>query len=414
MKTILGALMALLVLSFAFIGASAEDTQRVFFKVKGEKGKSLLKNIRQELPGNVVSLEASTGDIEKLKENRDLEFMGTDHVREVLDHKQNHVMPRRVGIDVRNSEGGLTRLCRPQDAVQPQIGYGIKYMYENLGLTSTSGGRGVKVAVLDTGANRSHLDIMNRIVYCKDMLTNTYTCDDTSSISTGHGTGVASVIAADGGFDRKGMYGMAPQAQLYIIKVCTGSSCYDGHIAAGIYDAVNRGAKIISMSFGGPQPMSSALKDAIDYAYENNVLLVAGVGNSGPGYNTIYYPAAYHKVVAVGAIREDKSTWPNSARGINDGDYVMEERDIEFGAPGVLIPAASKKGCYKLGMGTSYATPHVSGLAAKIWDGNALSTRAKLQSSAMLHDLDVPGDDNATGFGMPTVSIPDRQLVGVA
>ena len=68
-------------------------------------------------------------------------------------------------------------------------------------------------------------------------------------------------------------------------------------------------------------------------------------------------------------------------------------------SPGVSVESTYNNGCYALMSGTSMATPHVAGLAAKLWQGDALSTRTYLQSIAL--DIDAAGDDIATGFGLP-------------
>ncbi|MFH1966787.1 MAG: S8 family serine peptidase, partial [Patescibacteria group bacterium] len=82
-----------------------------------------------------------------------------------------------------------------------------------------------------------------------------------------------------------------------------------------------------------------------------------------------------------------------------DGNYVIEEKEVEFGAPGVSIESTYKDGCYAYGLGTSMATPHIAGLAAKLWQGNAGDTRNYLKSIAK--DIWETGDDTATGFGLP-------------
>jgi len=280
-------------------------------------------------------------------------------------------------------------------------------------VNSGSGGTGVTVAVLDTGVDTDHLDLVDNRKDCVTQVTHmkpdTTSCED----NHGHGTHVSGTVLANRGSDGQGIVGVAPQAFLMTVKVCDKRAwCYGDDIAAGIYYAANNGANIISMSFGGDRKDPMVI-EAIDYAVvDKGVLLVAAAGNSGPDEGSIIYPAAYVKVIAAGAIdiNEDVPDW--SSRGINPGEqaYYIEEREVEFGTPGVAVESTWNDGCYHVGSGTSMATPHVAGLAAKLWDiadgtedgiGNAADTRIYLQEMAKLYDLHTEGDDSATGFGLP-------------
>ncbi len=257
-----------------------------------------------------------------------------------------------------------------------------------------SGGAGVKVAVLDTGVYKDHLDLKANIVDCKDTTKRGIKngCVD----NNGHGTHVAGTILADGGSDGLGIYGVAPEAKLMAIKVCGASGCWCDDIAAGIDYAASQGAEIISISLGGDS-QSSLIRDAI--ARNPGVLYVAAAGNDGPADGSIDYPGANVKVIAVGAIDSTEAVPDWSSRGVNNGDYIVEEREVEFGAPGVAVESTYKDGCYTNMSGTSMSTPHVTGLAAKLWQGSAADTRSYLQSIAT--DIWTAEDDTATGFGLP-------------
>jgi subtilisin len=260
-----------------------------------------------------------------------------------------------------------------------------------------SGGNGVIVAVLDTGIKVDHPDLAGNIIDCKDMTTPEMTdgCID----EVGHGTHVAGTIAANGGPDGTGIYGVAPDARLMAIKVCLIDGCWGDDIANGIIYATDSGANIVSMSLGGQLP-DYMMAIAIYYAVNSNVMVVAAAGNDGPVEGSIDYPAAFVEVVGVGAIRENWSVPSWSSRGINDGDYVITDWEIDFGAPGVSVESTSFDGCYEIHSGTSMAAPHVSGLAAKLWTGNAAETRSYLWYLST--DIDPFGDDPATGYGMPS------------
>ena len=294
------------------------------------------------------------------------------------------------------------RTCNPTT----QTPWGIQRVYDDNTLTTTVGGEGIRVAVLDTGVMQSHLDLQNRIVECETKVTrfnpDTRSCED----GHGHGTHVAGTVLADAGSDGKGIYGVAPDADLIVIKVCDRrGSCYGDDIAAGIKRAVELEANIISLSLGGSS-LSSMEQAAIDYAVENGVLVIASAGNSGPNLDTIGYPAAYHKVVAVAATDINDRVADFSSRGVDDTEFKYENRYLEVAAPGVGVESAYTDGCYRTWSGTSMAAPHVSGLAAKLWQGDAVTTRTFLQESAQditLGHHAATGYDPASGFGLPTV-----------
>ncbi|MCK5562835.1 S8 family peptidase, partial [Candidatus Bathyarchaeota archaeon] len=252
------------------------------------------------------------------------------------------------------------RTCEPST----QTPYGIVMV------NGGSGGAGATVAVLDTGVKKDHMDIVNRVKQCKDFTKGPRIkngCDDTH----GHGTHVSGTVLADGGSDGLGIFGVAPEADLFAYKVCGNDGyCWADDIATAIRYAAERKANIISMSLSGDTE-SSLIRDAIDYATNKGVLVIAAAGNDGPADGSIDYPAANVKVVAVGAIDSSENVAGFSSRGVNDGDYIIEEREVEFGAPGVSVESTFINGCYVYGSGTSMATPHVAGLAAKLWQENA-------------------------------------------
>ncbi|MEW6295616.1 MAG: S8 family serine peptidase [Candidatus Diapherotrites archaeon] len=386
-------LFALLFSLILAVSVSAE-TQRAYFKVKDLAGfNSIASYARHSFPSGNISIEAPSEAIDGLKHNPHLEFIGYANKWYIEGSPAGEL--GAVG-GIKGKPG--TRPCVLSDYGLPQVWYGVKQVYNNFNITSTSGGAGVNVAVLDTGAIK-HFDLASNIKVCLDATGRGIKngCTDRD----GHGTHVAGIIAANSGSDGKGIYGVAPQSNLWIYKVC-GTYCWSDDVARAINDATARGTNVISMSFGGTG-LAADEKAALDNAYAHGVLLVAAAGNAGPAYNTIEYPGAYDKVMAVAAIDDQYATANFSSRGINDGDYIIEEREVEVAAGGVNILSTYKDGCYAYYWGTSQATPHVSGLAAKLWQGSGTTTRTYLQNRAMLWDLDVLGDDPATGFGLPTV-----------
>lgn len=326
-----------------------------------------------------------------------------------------------------DSGGGSSTRITPSD----QTPWGIETIYGDSTIASTSGGAGIKVAVVDTGIT-THPDFANKdvngdgtadtkIAQCLDYTGKNVknSCKD----GNGHGTHVAGTIAANAGTDNLGIYGVAPQATLLIYKVCNnGGTCSGDAIASAIIKATDDGANIISISLGGSS-LSTAEKNAIDYAVSNGVLVVAAAGNSGPSIDSINYPAAYHKVVAVAALQQNGNELkvPDfSSRGLDVLSFdESTDRLVEVAAPGVSIESTWKDGGYKTISGTSMATPHISGLAAKIWsqgqadvNGDGVTTSQELRdwlhNSAANFDITLGqharvGYDPAAGIGLPQI-----------
>jgi subtilisin family serine protease len=188
-----------------------------------------------------------------------------------------------------------------------------------------------------------------------------------------------------------GIAGMAPNVRLMPVKVLddSGSGGYDA-VAAGIEYAVDNGAKIINLSLGGSSP-SNTMYNAVRYAYDHNVLVLAAAGNYAQSGNPIVYPAAYDEAMAVAA----------TDSGDNHASFSEYHPYVEIAAPGVSIYSTVNNGGYQYLSGTSMATPHVAGLAALIWSMapgyTANQIRAAINASAV--DLGAAGRDDYYGYG---------------
>lgn len=329
--------------------------------------------------------------------------------------QQYHILPPQNLVEIKNSKIDIERRTNIENTEirflpSDQTPWGIEVIYNNPAIKSTSGGEGVNVAVLDTGVLKTHPDLKNRIGQCKDFTNPRVpvkdgTCDD----KNGHGTHVSGTILADGGSDKLGIYGIAPQATLFAYKVCgNDGSCWADDIAMAIRVASDNKVNIINLSLGADKD-DPLIRQAIDYAVSSDVLVIGAAGNDGPYPESIDYPAANKDVVAVGAIDFELVVPEWSSRGINSKTtpYLVEEKDIEFGAPGVNIESTWKNGGYAILSGTSMATPHISGLAAKVWQFNAQEGTRAQATRGLLHqladDIWLLGDDDATGFGLPNL-----------
>ncbi|HYG57626.1 MAG TPA: S8 family serine peptidase [Symbiobacteriaceae bacterium] len=301
-----------------------------------------------------------------------------------------------------------------------QVPYGIKMIYGDpiLAPAGISGGAGITVAILDTGSI-NHVDFTRAdgtkvITGCVDFSQKkSNQVEGVCADGNGHGTHVTGTVAAAGGLDGMGVFGVAPQASVFSYKVLNNQGRgYADDVARAIRVAADRGAKIISMSLGSSSP-SIDEQEAIQYAASKGALVVAAAGNSGPDAGTIGYPGGFAEAVAVAALNPDEAVSYFSSRGITDGnDGTIAEREVEVAAPGRSTISTYKDGGYTTMSGTSMATPHIAGLAAKMWQGSATRTRDWLRQAAQNHDIIAaeqinnagPGYDIAGGYGLPQVN----------
>jgi thermitase len=212
----------------------------------------------------------------------------------------------------------------------------------------TNGNSSINIAIVDTGVDLDHPDLADKLI-SNINLTNFGNTDDVY----GHGTHVAGIAAAmtDNGV---GVAGLGYTATIMNVKVLddNGMGAYSW-IVTGIIWAADHGAEVINMSLGGSFA-SSALEDAVNYAWSKGVVVVAAAGNNG---DTVpMYPAYYTNCIAVAATdaSDAKASWSNY------GDWV------DVAAPGVSIYSTLKNNSYGYKSGTSMASPHVAGLAALV------------------------------------------------
>lgn len=224
-------------------------------------------------------------------------------------------------------------------------------------LWNTTKGKGIKVAVLDTGCDINHPDLKDRIIGGWNFTDDDRSNPDIFTDYNGHGTHVAGTIAATE--NNAGVIGVAPEAGLLIVKVLNkaGSGKYEW-IIKGIRYAIEQNADIISMSLGGPADVPE-LHQAIQAAVERDILVVCAAGNEGDGddsTNEFAYPGCYNEVISVGAINLERDT----------SDFTNSHNQIDVVAPGEAILSTYLNGKYAKLSGTSMSAPHVSGALALI------------------------------------------------
>jgi thermitase len=288
---------------------------------------------------------------------------------------------------------GLARYIEPNKKYQTQFTPNDPYWTQQWAPTkiqadyawnTTQGNHTILVAVIDTGIDYTHPDLTaNYVPLGYDWVNN----DNNPIDDNGHGTHCAGIIAAQ----TNNTIGIAGLAQVRIMAEKGLNSIgngYDDDLANAIIHAVDQGANILSNSWGGTES-SELLHDAIKYAYNHGVLIVAAAGNAASTYK--HYPAAYDEVIAVTAT----TSFDLPAPFTSFGDWA------ELGAPGVSILSTMPGNYYDLKGGTSMACPHVAGLAALIWSQFPKASRdwirAQLRFTA--DDLGEPGFDVYYGYG---------------
>ncbi|MFS1513902.1 S8 family peptidase [Chengkuizengella sp. SCS-71B] len=266
-------------------------------------------------------------------------------------------------------------------------------------------GKGIVIAIIDTGCDRDHPDLKDRVIGGRN-----FTDDDNGNPNKfsdyiGHGTHVAGTIAAS--INGSGVVGVAPEASLLILKALGGkygSGSYDWIINAINY-AVDKNADIISMSLGGPHDIPE-LHQAVINAVEKNILVVCAAGNEGDGRshtNEYSYPGSYNEVISVGAIDFEKRS----------ANFTNSNNEIDLVAPGVKVISTYPRNKFTELSGTSMATPHVSGALALLKniserEFNRPLTEAELYAQLIKRTLSVGYPKTIEGNGLVSLALPDR------
>ncbi|WP_053954860.1 S8 family serine peptidase [Inediibacterium massiliense] len=262
------------------------------------------------------------------------------------------------------------------------------------------------VAVLDTGVDYHHPDLEGKIIEGENFVKerqngSKYPYNYGVIDDNGHGTFASGVISAH--YNNKlGIAGLAGDLNVEILAVKVMNDEGEGNIfeiSEGIRYAADKGADIINLSLGG-EGYSQTMANAVKYAQEKGVLVVAAAGNDGKDGSN-FYPAAYPGVLTVGAIGVDDSI----AKFSNYGEA------LDIMAPGVQIYSTSipkeaqfgneEEGYYAQFNGTSFACPYTAGVAAvyKIVHPNTTPEEIKEALIQTTVDLEDIGWDEKTGYG---------------
>lgn len=266
-----------------------------------------------------------------------------------------------------------------------QMGRYVKHQWalDEMGIRNahhTSKGKGIRLAIIDTGIDPTIKEIRARIKQYRNLLCGSKPMFQKGVFPydwEGHGTSIASLI-----------YQIAPEVELMIIKFYERESMHQvpptrwtGYlIAAGIMWAAQEGADIINLSISLKENLDS-IEDAVKYCWEKNIVVITSMGNifDNSQAGIPYYPACYPETIAIGGIEKCDvgfKLWKNSGTG----DYI----DIVAPANGVLVEIPEYRGIGKIGMrrayGNSLATSFVSGCTALLLSAMKDSVKNQLKT----------------------------------
>ncbi|MFC4146736.1 type VII secretion-associated serine protease mycosin [Micromonospora mangrovi] len=255
----------------------------------------------------------------------------------------------------------------------------------------TSTGRGVIVAVIDSGVDGSHPDLAGQVLPGIDLVS---PGGGEGPDPVGHGTTVAGLIAGRNDDDR-GVVGLAPDAKILPVRVLDDENRYDDAmiVAKGVRWAVDNGARVINLSLGGSGD-SPALAAALDYAFARDVVVVACTGNLATSNSPkVWYPAREPGVIAVAGLeRSSENLWSGSITG----------HETVLTAPATSLYGARPPDGYWRVQGTSFAAPLVAATAALVRARYPQLPAGEVVNRLLVtaRDIGPTGRDDRFGYGL--------------
>jgi subtilisin len=266
-------------------------------------------------------------------------------------------------------------------------------------LSSPYSGRGVRVAILDTGFDLGHPDFAGRAVVSRSFVAG-LPVDD----ANGHGTFCAGVACGPEQPGDAPRYGVAPAAELHVARVLgDDASGTDGNVLAGIDWAVGHDCAVISISLGSPVYVGDGYPEVYEHvaarALAAGSLLVAPAGNESQRPDNIApveHPANCPSIVAVGAVGQSLEVAPFSNGGLNPNGG-----EVSLVAPGIaIVSAAPRPDLYQTGSGTSMATPFVAGIAALLAEARPAARGGALRNLLLEAFRGLPAPVRDVGLGL--------------
>jgi len=288
------------------------------------------------------------------------------------------------------------------EILYPTLDFSAAQIYADDAWALGYNGSGVNVSVLDTGINTSHPAFAGRVILEKD-----FTSDNNTIDVCGHGTAVASVAASVNNTYK----GIAHGAGFFNAKTGLNSIC--GHSSTAVMNAIDwsieNGAQVISMSTGSYTPVGCDGSITANYinqtVIEDNIPIIIAVGNNGPTEGTVAIPGCAENAITVGMVNDGNEIVSTSSRGPAHYEDNRTWTKPDVVAPGSLIYTADVNGgTFAPRTGTSFATPHVSGVVALMFQANPYLGQADVKSILHNTSIDLGYDNNTQGHGLVNAS----------
>jgi type VII secretion-associated serine protease mycosin len=273
---------------------------------------------------------------------------------------------------------------------------GLQWYLDSLRISQAqqqSKGRGVTVAVVDSGVDATHPELVGQVLQGHAVSSNAAPDGRRDDGPTGHGTGMAGIIAGRGGSQMREL-GIAPEAK--ILPIAGGAQGDSDSTSDGIRWAADHGAKVINLSLGSREAATDYEVQAVQYALGKDVVLVAAAGNTAEGFSAVASPASIPGVIAVSGTTKSGGFSSGSVQG----------PEVVLAAPGEAIihpvPTRLSKNGYFVADGTSAATAIVSGIVALIRAKYPKLTAANVVNRLIrtARDRGPAGRDPQYGFGL--------------
>ena len=338
----------------------AED-KKCYNELEEEIGNDVVVGASELEENNILVAELDAGQVAELEENEeviieeDIMISASSRKTQKNRNQKSRTQKKDVAKTKKQIQKQKEKLFEEldesrEDAEKAESEWNIQAINadETLDEAEKSTGEKVKVAVLDSGIDSVNgLELAGYVNLVSEEQDIPVIFQDL----TGHGTGIASIIAGNG---EGGIQGVNPNVDLYSVRVLDeDNSAPLSRIIQGIYWCIENDIDIINMSFG-TSVQSMAMQQAVEDAYSAGILMVAAAGNED---GEVEYPAAFDEVMAVAA------TTPEAE--ISSFSNTGEELDVA--APGESVRVSSFFNGSIVTHGTSIAVPHVTGVAALLW-----------------------------------------------